>query len=593
MHDFEQQRKILQANYNHTNKLEYKEFLDISIETLDTIINYLYNSYGQHAASTLVIYESTDNVSVFTTDGIHKLKSLEFVSPIQNYIADHIRYVGECIEKKAKDGTTTGMIFVSKLLKSILFYIRKYTDFDSLYKKITEPISNQAGVAKYLSGLDLQKYFISLISTYTIEILEELTDRMNYDIVKLKELQTYERKKYISRIIDITAKEHSGIIKDKILTLLQKMPVEFHDSFSYTRSDIETEELISIENKDHEYISDIIVNRGIEYFNQNGKSAFEGKVDLLIFPYVFEHINEAVTQLTDILDAHTSDNTFVLFYKRVNESYIKEITEKYKDKKIIGVQYIHHIPEIYESCIELVGLIDGWKSDTNYIQNIDCKIEFGNIKLNGIFEFDKTYDVVNSLYYQKDAEKFQTWVKEITTIIEKLKTKYKKVDVNRLVSDYTYIYKKIVTPRFSTIKIGGKTLEHLEIVDVIEDTLGSLSTIIKNGVLKNYFVEVIRHIRQKRNTETDIRYLREKTNKYLEYYNISELDLRKYIYGSLINIFNELEYKKSIIDKNPVYLNTETIREMYKCAIDILPRFIKTIEIVIPGTVSISKTKKE
>ena len=116
--------KILDGHIGSANAISQKEWYKLSFLTLDTLRKPLLNSFGKYASNSLIIHNNVSTSSVFTQDGIHIVSAFEFASLIQEYIAKHVQYIGERVEKSARDGTTTAML----LFIGILYKI--YEDFN-------------------------------------------------------------------------------------------------------------------------------------------------------------------------------------------------------------------------------------------------------------------------------------------------------------------------------------------------------------------------------------------------------------------------------------------------------------------------------
>ena len=577
--EIENRRKILTANHNLTNCINHEEFIDLAIDTFSIIEDYLMSSYGKQSTNTLIIYDhSIQSINVFTTDGIHKLQSLEFMSPIQNYLIEHIRYIGECTEKKAGDGTTTGMLFCVMLLKNIFKY-KKY---------LLEHITDKNNIQIFLYE-------------FSEKIIEKLTTLKNHTqklVIKLDQLDKSHYDKYIKSLIKVTSKNYYEDMKNIIIPMVENLDTNFYEYFGYNKTEIETKKAISLADNDYDYVTNIQINYGQEYFNQNSNTTFEDIVDVIVIPKIIDNISmtypdiwKYISEKNKNLEDHIiNKSTIVFLYKFCNYDVITDISKRFTNINFIFVQYMHYIPDIYESCIELHGLIHSTKfNNSNILKNIKVKIEFNNIYLYNIFDYDKDRKYVNALYYNKNNLKFNKWEEEITNLIKYIKDKYTKTDINNLIKEYTHIYKKIIIPKYPNIIIGGRSLDHLELIDIVEDTIGNIASVFNNGILVNYYIEIISYIKNN---------LINTGNKLITDFNeLCDISLKSNNYDIfidciIIQIFQQFNISKDLTNYNDKgILNARTIYEMYNRSIDIIPKLIKTTNIVVPGTININKDK--
>lgn len=583
--------KVLNANVSKINRLTDNELNDIWDVTLDVIIDTLLSSYGECPLLSLVVYEGSNNVSVFTTDGIHKLKTLEFISPIQTYLSDHIRYVGECIEKFARDGTTTGMLFTCwsiKYFNQLIFTLEsiccKYTRFSK--RKIKKYIKNI--VSKYITK------YLNILKQYIKKHRSFLQDE-HYSLQYKKEI--------ISTIIKLTTREYSELLIEPINEIFSNIPPIFYEYFTYTRSPIETDELISIYTPEYEYESSCMLQHGHEHFNDLSKLEFHSKnCNLIILPKTFYDTDIQYKQLIEQAIEELEENQYlVIFNKHIDRNIIQHFVNQYKDKKILFVQYVNHQKEILESGIELEGLIYSNKNQSMLVKDVEIKITVGNIYINNLFDLEKINGSkceINKWINEKyNNQLFLKWKSELEYTIEKLKKDYSNPYVNELTKEYTKLYKKFIIPKYPTIKIGGKVLEHLEMIDIVEDVLGSISIILKHGYIINPIEGMIgalnQHIKDITNEKVLLEkfetILQENRYAYKELNDIIEqlviLTLRKILDKLLVNIKNYVIHKSEYIDTK--YINYKSIEEMLIRGKDAITKILRTYDVIVPGTVNV------
>lgn len=119
-------RAIVDSNLQVTNvlNLDDSKARETVLKTLKTCIEILSTSCGPQAGYAMLIsnYDSANafNPSIFTRDGIGTLESVDFMSPLERYIQLLLTYIGKRVDDKAKDGTTSSMIFSACLISSLI-----------------------------------------------------------------------------------------------------------------------------------------------------------------------------------------------------------------------------------------------------------------------------------------------------------------------------------------------------------------------------------------------------------------------------------------------------------------------------------------
>lgn len=119
------ERSVLNSNMDITNVVEHEQFVSTTIKTLDQIITTLSAHCGPKSDYSMLVTgsgASSDEFSpnIFTRDGIRILDAVEFMAPLQDCIKKIITYIGRRVDSKAKDGTTTSMLFATLFLKHSL-----------------------------------------------------------------------------------------------------------------------------------------------------------------------------------------------------------------------------------------------------------------------------------------------------------------------------------------------------------------------------------------------------------------------------------------------------------------------------------------
>ena len=127
-------------NIGMSNRLEKEDMQKIMIETLSDLADVLKDHcgpYGKYAAITSPVNPSAE--PIFTKDGINIIRSIDYVSQVQQFIRHTLMYMGSRIETTAGDGTTSAMIIMAVAMKKLIESINDipctYQDLINVYQK--------------------------------------------------------------------------------------------------------------------------------------------------------------------------------------------------------------------------------------------------------------------------------------------------------------------------------------------------------------------------------------------------------------------------------------------------------------------------
>ena len=119
-------------NIGMSNRLEKGDMEKMMIDTLSDLADVLKDHcgpYGKYAAITSPVNPSAE--PIFTKDGINIIRSIDYVSQVQQFIRHTLMYMGSRIESTAGDGTTSAMIIMAVAMREL---IRKIKDIPWLLR---------------------------------------------------------------------------------------------------------------------------------------------------------------------------------------------------------------------------------------------------------------------------------------------------------------------------------------------------------------------------------------------------------------------------------------------------------------------------
>lgn len=127
-------------NIGMSNRLEKGDMEKMMIDTLSDLADVLKDHcgpYGKYAAITSPVNPSAE--PIFTKDGINIIRSIDYVSQVQQFIRHTLMYMGSRIESTAGDGTTSAMIIMAVAMRELIQKIKDipctYQDLVTVYQK--------------------------------------------------------------------------------------------------------------------------------------------------------------------------------------------------------------------------------------------------------------------------------------------------------------------------------------------------------------------------------------------------------------------------------------------------------------------------
>lgn len=647
LHKVQQSTKvILNSNVNTANIVSLMNWIDLSELTLKYIIEAVEPLCGVQAVNAMVIYgNSIKKYNVYSNDGIHVTKSIEFASPIQEHIADNIIYVGERVEKASSDGTSTAIICTAKILLKIQQEIKK-----DVLKICNKYKGNNIQITKEIQ-ICLNSYCDSLISI--LKKLKKLFKLIKIDLNKFP-IDIY--RKIIHDLAFITSKgneKFSSIVAE--IYKEKDIPIDKFSHYLYMREPIETEEVFRIKYPNEDVLINVFVNNNITYNYRLNTAVKYDNADVILIP---DHVSADRIEFIKQLKLYLNDckNPVVVVSLGFDPSTLAVIMETFKHLPLIYCQYVNYNENFRQNPIELNSILyraglpslnignDETNIDNITLKNVKIIIDENKLSItdiNGSYFNTKSNDSIVSEAYVSDDVKYNKYhelLNDIEKTIDTLKNAHDfSKDKSKDLKEFARIYKNMICNKMPILMIGGKTNDHLSNINMTEDVLGTIDSAINHGIVFDgilkllYFIKMLKLSEDKSistqnipNKVNDIFYktfidfynLNHKSNIDNKYFNEKiSLDCL-YFLGVLFTedekdfVLNEEIFKYGFIPYNsdhlfkPKYIDVEdtlnrfwknesipiiqsykTYDELIDRMIEVLPKLIKTICAIVPGSV--------
>jgi len=579
-------RKILNAAKQLTNRISDEELYKIWKDTLDIVIDSLESSVGFNARNTLIVHDKGDlnfANNVFTNDGITIIKNLEFISPIQSYISNFIKYIGRNIEMSVRDGTTTSMLITAYFIRGFIEKFLLDTKFSISNSKLNEFCRKLECVIDNL-----------------IKNLQQFKIDKNDKHLPIEKLIYYQAM--------ITSKGNHKLSK-YVSKMFKDIDVNLNGFFIYDRHNVETEEDYQLIEPTYEYI--LYCNAvNSEYFNKSLGMVYEKTSDLIVSMYPVLNNNKELDNITKYIDKSSNENLIIILGSNYDVNILEDLKEKYNNKKITFCT-LYSLREnnlISNKALELKTLIamSGNQEENILIKDLDILIQKGYLCIkNNLIKEREGY--LNKLYKNKKSEFYNRLEKDLKEKVDKYNNNFFKANIENEYKHVVELYRYLVYPYMPIIKVGGNTLDVLANMVVIEDVVGSVTNSLDNGFIVDGILKVL-YLLSKEISKDNILNdgILEKLlfDSFFKFYNLTKdkkfkIEKRedicdKYQFNDLFKYISlNINSYESVIDKYEPYENC--IVQPFNLYIkflerlkEFLPKIIKTNAVIIPGTVKIN-----
>jgi len=469
-------KMVLNANLHKTNAVPFDEFAKIAITTLENINSLLLPLCGPSAIHDLVIYEHLGNEfvsNVFSNDGIHIIGSIEYLSPIQTFITEYIKYIATRVDRAAGDGTSTAIYLATNSIIIALKAVVEARKKSQLLNDIDRVKSTNK------ASHEIKEKFIKIIS----DMIAGIDDC----VIDLHELGADVRRKLIYRLAYTTSKGNDKLSRFAV-ELFDNLPEVLYEQTNYKRAQVETDDDFIIEYPDHDATIAVRPDSNTKFNRELFTELHHDSCDLLICPHYLEDLNP----LIEYIDSRTQ-RPLIILHNGANDADMVRLTNHVNHNYITLCNYIIYHPTFQNNPIELLSLlamasidVTEWNTVDDYknsvIKNVECDIKDMVLYIHNLFEKDHS-SPLHPNYISKKNANYNKLVSELEHKIASFKVSHQQKDITRDITEFTRIYRKMICSKMPVLTIGGSTIEHLANVNVVDDVNGSVSVAMRNGVI--------------------------------------------------------------------------------------------------------------
>lgn len=479
------QRVIVNTDYDTSNIANMDEMCEHIIHTLDVCIDILKAHCGPQSGYAMLVNSMNINQSfepnIFTRDGIRILSSVEFMSPLEKYIKDMLTYIGARVDNKAKDGTTTSMLFSAIFLKYML--------------SVREAIRN----------LGLSTYHFKVIVDGIFESIVEELDKYTYhveDFITSHQQDESLLMKAAGKVAYIQALSSSGgnlELAEAMKEIFEKSPkvawefITSHNSVKETGKNFS----VDVDEYDSRIRSIQATDQGLNYALNT--QYIEEDVDILVYPGTLDDMSLDTDVVSNYLDNIPSDQPFCIITQHVSARLITKINQlnQLRKKAIVVWQFSpeHKLAgQNYPWELLLLCAIAGAQplshSTDHTIHEGDIirakKVHWHDTFLDifGVVDMDQD-TCLHPFYAQPDtATPFYTSVRQAIESEIDIYKNGKNPD-GKMLSIFIEMLNRLATVHRPTLRCGGPVHEQVLNRDIVQDVQGAIMSSLNDGFVLN------------------------------------------------------------------------------------------------------------
>lgn len=569
-------KEILSSNLHKNNVMSWEKFYEIVTDTLHSLESYIIPLCGKDACHSMVIHHQMTgefNTNVFTNDGIHVLKTIEFLSPIQTYITNYVKYVADKVESAAADGTSTAILLT-------IWYIQDALDKANAIRMDKDTVSACNAL---------------LHNTHDtfVENLQGVRNKLKDLKIDLKEMDLELRKQLIYQLA-LTSSKGNEILSEYAVDIYIDLPEELHQLSMFRKENVETETKFRIEHVDYDASLNVQPSSTIVYNKDLYTRMEHDGIMMVVLP---ENIG-AMDGLIEYIETlkETEDHVLLLTYT-LSASEETLLTTKFDANFLTVCMHTNFRTVLLNNPLELMSVlaiagkqyafpkqVEDFEALT--IKDIKVEVVGGNtLRLYDLHERNENH--IHPLYLSKDSEFYNRLVADIGNRIRQLKDSHHHGGENKgEIAAFLELFRGLVCHSMPTLVIGGSTHDILANIDVVNDVLGVVSVAMKNGVVLDTLPKLANLV------DNDSRFIRKRLDWFVKYlygrdlFNVAGdalTCLHPTLTGSRLSHYTKA--KLSDDHRCGVVQSYKAIDETYKRIIETIPKLIQTENVMVPNSI--------
>ena len=466
------------------NYLPHEEFKSKLEEVCTKIYDVLSHHCGPRAKNALIIQHDEGAMrkftNVFTKDGINIVNSLEFESVMETHIKDSIAYLGERVDNKAHDGTTTSMMLLADLLRTL------------------------PPKMMHLTAVDSDHILHACIDRLERIILDNTITTA--DLVETFAISLDQAKNFVSYCEAMISSKGDRELSNAITEVVQNLPPELFGQFNLSQNPLETENRFTVLYDDFDF--PIQVTFPVDHYNAAlGTEYLCEDCDLLVTENQLIRGNPDAIRILDYIaklgtDEEILERPLILLSANLDDRLYTAISvyNETHTIKLIPVALIGLNKQMGKSqMLQAMMLSAGMYRMEEYPNLMDAVIRHARVqvKKNNLL-IGHLYEKDGSMYHPffVNPETFPPYTKKVQELQAFLRSylndHLRDTLVNEhLVSEWIDVLRRLICQKTCRLQVSGSTHDSLADHSVVKDSFGAVLSALEKGFVLDGFWTIL------------------------------------------------------------------------------------------------------
>lgn len=448
---------------NRLEKIDMERMMQDTLSDLAEVLKDHCGPYGKYAAITSPVNPSAE--PIFTKDGINIVRSIDYVSQVQQFIKHTLMYMGSRVESSVGDGTTSAMIIMAEAMRIL---IQQLKHIPCTYQELVDAYST---VVSHMEK-DYRPSFGHTVDDRDYKDVRDTTKFIHYVAYS---------QAYTSSHGDI---ELSKIIAD----LFASTPKEVWRLFSINKTSYETKERYVIDTEKCQWkieecqlfpLTQMTEEFGTASVRKNVRTIITDR-GIAVGDAYTEPVRNAISEACEKSEPLTVVVTGNL--DTATNMWLSELFQKYPDHRI---SIFMVTPGDYGMWNDLPYIKVATGKQPEAVMELNLSYKFNGRDLvitSGIYEdSDNKTCHLHPYYKNNDYPIYNEFVNRLEHQIEVQSSTVATRESNNILAHMRKMLSKLIVVNRNYFRIGGAAYDNAATVDVAVDVLTAVKNSLTNG----------------------------------------------------------------------------------------------------------------
>lgn len=454
------QRMILNSNQGVTNIIESSVIRKDMSRVTDSIFDMLKSHYGPYSMFAGLDSNRPLEDTVFTKDGANIIRSVEFVSPLEDWVRRAIAYVGGNIEKSSGDGTTSSMMFACGMLKHMNEHMDElkpigYNEFRTRYNEFVATLRD--------------KY----ISSYTLSAKNKDGKYDRDKVYTLAYAQAY------------TSSHGNKELAKAVATMFKNTPAEMWGKMRFERRKYESDKNFEVQKSEGQYQLECEIMTKTTY-NMDLKTWLKyDDCKLLVLNDSIRHDDPHWKIIEDAVKASNKEHPVaILCYDDFDNYTFGELMHLSSDSNLCFSLFSIKREHPTANDLVVIQAVAGFNvlqyaagefaARPAIKEHVNLTYKHKKLTIDGLYQDDRE-DTGLVRYRPYYDDKTHPFFRELADTYQKTIDAYEAIEMTRTqqmeLFAFQKAYNKLCFDRQYVLVIGGHTFDNLAMFDVVDDVI--------------------------------------------------------------------------------------------------------------------------